>query len=303
MPPKSRFPGEPQDNPGGAVSRRTTRPGRESTPYDRNFKQHCTDHGIHVDDRGQQAINQQSIEKEIAAKLLTCEHSPSLQAEFAAIQEAIREAVSEEDIFSGVLNPIIDGSGMKLQRNAPFNKLAPLTNGDTKAYKPDAYDGCRPEDIDPRVLEDLGDYIVPSANKSARCLPNIIIEVKGPSGNQSTGILQVTWGGALAVRGMDKLLEWASLAAPSEPKASVFSILISGDQYPMLSIFMHYSVRIATDLQYLAQRLTAFDLVKNEETYLRAKQTVKIVVEIAQRLRNEAVTLANAKAKSCDGHF
>jgi hypothetical protein len=77
--------------------------------------------------------------------------------------------------------PIIRGeSDIPSSTQRLFKNLAPLTDGNIVDAKPDFCYGARPEQLNPRIREELGSYIVPSTNQSAPILPNNSTEAKGP---------------------------------------------------------------------------------------------------------------------------
>ena len=86
--------------------------------------------------------------------------------------------------------PIISGNANILNEGGLlFTNLEPLTDGTLVDAEPDFYDGARPEEIDKRVRDELGSYIIPSTHQHAPCLPNLFVEGKGPDGSMAVAKL------------------------------------------------------------------------------------------------------------------
>lgn len=78
--------------------------------------------------------------------------------------------------------PIIRGPNLyPYSQNQSSNHLKPLASNISNA-QPDYYNGSNPIELDPRVRNDLRQYIVPYNNTSRPILPNFFIEAKGPDG-------------------------------------------------------------------------------------------------------------------------
>lgn len=102
--------------------------------------------------------------------------------------------------------PIIAGTAdISLQENLLFGNLRNLTDGSITKAQPDFYDGSRPADLEKRIREELGPYVVPSTNTAAPCVPNFFTERKGPNGNTTVCKRQALYDGALGARGIQEL--------------------------------------------------------------------------------------------------
>lgn len=108
--------------------------------------------------------------------------------------------------------PVIAGGGddrYPSEAGVPFGHLEPM---DTDLVKPvpDVYYGAKPEQIDRRVRDELGKYIVPSSDTSLPAVPNYFLEGKSAKGRADVAVRQACYDGAVGARAMHQLQNYGA---------------------------------------------------------------------------------------------
>jgi hypothetical protein len=95
-------------------------------------------------------------------------------------------------------------TGNPSQGGVPFGHLEPVDEDLVKPV-PDLYYGAKPEQIDWRVRDELGKYIVPSSDTSLPAVPNYFLEGKSAKGRADVAVRQACYDGAVGARAMHQL--------------------------------------------------------------------------------------------------
>lgn len=99
--------------------------------------------------------------------------------------------------------------------------------------KPDLYYGARPEQIDERVRDELGKYIVPSSDTTLPAVPNFFPEGKSIKGRTDTARRQACHDGAAGARAMHQLQNYRA----STP-------VYDGNAYTITSTYHDYKLNM-----------------------------------------------------------
>lgn len=155
--------------------------------------------------------------RELSRRVFTDNH-------FAKYDYRSFKAVDKDKILTSVI-PIIIGKPTTIPHGEriAFKNLQDLTDGSLAKAKPDFYDGSDPSEIDQRIREKIGTYVLPVkidddgndeiiAGSSAEatpqrtpCLPNLFIEVIGAKGDIAVGCRLAFYHGLLGARGIHEL--------------------------------------------------------------------------------------------------
>ena len=119
--------------------------------------------------------------------------------------------VYEGSVMSTVF-PTIRGQRTEIphELDAPFTGLESITKEVITTAQPDFYDGANLANIDQKVLDELGPFIIPTVHARAPVVPNFFLEAKPPSGNVDVAKRQATLNGAVGARAMHKLQSYAA---------------------------------------------------------------------------------------------
>ncbi|KAH0547705.1 hypothetical protein FGG08_000194 [Glutinoglossum americanum] len=148
--------------------------------------------GLHIEKEDIQSI--QPILEERALTIIQqqlAEPRPSLspsqfsEGAFNDFRKKANRAVNKADVMAKAFLIPEGNSDVPSGIKRTFTNLAALTDGAIVDVQPDSYYGARPDQLDPRVQEDLNSYIIPSANDRVPILPNNFTEGKGPGGTFS----------------------------------------------------------------------------------------------------------------------
>lgn len=202
-------------------SRSTSQTSKNSSPYDRAFKQHLINHKVwpigHYLQSGDEPPGPNNLQDIIS--VLDSGGRASLEPEefneeaFRQFRKAYTIAAAEEQ-QSRTLDTI-EGATLALSslhtKRGPIKlaNLLPLLPNNLVPGNPDRVYGARPETLTRSVREDLEHLILPTTAQNIVC-PNFIVHIKGPAGDLEVAKLQAVYDGSLAARGMDALWAYGS---------------------------------------------------------------------------------------------
>ena len=119
-------------------------------------------------------------------------------------------ATTKPEIISRILPIIVGREALDFipsGQGYTFDNLEQLTDNISKP-RPDYFSGSNPEEVSPKVREDLKDYIVPSKRDCKPLLPNFFFELS-PDGGGATINRKLTQDLAYGARGMHKIQSYA----------------------------------------------------------------------------------------------
>ncbi|KAI3578617.1 hypothetical protein IWW34DRAFT_623745, partial [Fusarium oxysporum f. sp. albedinis] len=131
--------------------------------------------------------------------------SPSLfsKDDFRKLKRVDAHAAKESRVSASVI-PIIEGDPGDtrcIASDIPFTNLDHLTDGSLVYAQPDLYYGARPEQLHPRVRQELSHLIAQSTQSDLPIIPNNFVEIKGPDGSASVAARQALYDGTCGARG------------------------------------------------------------------------------------------------------
>ncbi|KAL9100361.1 MAG: hypothetical protein Q9163_004252 [Psora crenata] len=198
---------------GDSTAKTTTSKTKKTSPYDPNFEQNLIDNSIYPDDYDfpdgrdpPRPDNENKILIRLGQPRPSLSPSQFSNKEFRTFKQTDSRALNEDAVMSDVF-PLIQGTArIPSAKNMVFGNLEPLTHGNFVDAKPDFYDGAHPAQIDMRIREELGLYIIPATQGQAPALPTFFTEVKGPDGSGAVAKRQACHDGVLGERGVRKFM-------------------------------------------------------------------------------------------------
>ncbi len=271
---------------------------RKSSAYNRGFEQHLNDHGIYKNNRAQKPSNWAEINKRLAQPRPSLSPSQFTEAAFEAFQQTNEDALTENKVMSKVF-PIIAGTAdIPSQENLPFGNLKDLTDGSITKAQPDFYDGSRPADLDKRIREELGPYIVPSTNTASPCVPNFYTEGKGPNGNTTVCKNQALYDGALGARGIHELRSYVDPGTAYNNNAYTITSTYHGGSSDLTIYSTHPtpSKDPQNPIEYRMTQLRGWKMTDIPETFRQGATALRNARDWAKEKREELIIAANGKA-------
>jgi hypothetical protein len=179
----------------------------------------------------------------------------------------------------------------------PFGNLKDLTDGSLTKARPDFYDGSRPAELNKQVREELNNYIVPSTNKSAPCLPNFFAEGKGPTGSAVVAKRQVLYDGAWGARGVHKLRSYVDPETAFDNNAYTITSTYHGGTGALKLYTTHAMLPIDSELpiEYRMTQLRGWDMTDNPDTFRQGSTALRNARDWAKGKREELITAANSR--------
>lgn len=207
---------------------------RKSSAYDANFEQILIDHGSfpdsyrHPDNRRiSKPDNWNEINAVSGQRRRSLSPSRFSEEDHDVFKQKNNDALSEKKVMSSTF-PIITGDAdIPSEEDKLFGNLESFADGITDA-KPDFFDGSRPAQLDPRVREGLGHFIVPSKQGIVPILPNFFAEGKGPDGSLAVARRQALYDGTLGARAMHRLQPYGRELIYDNNAYTITSIYHSG---------------------------------------------------------------------------
>ena len=292
-------------------SRKRAKTGRESgtssstrrtSAYDPAFEQHLNDHGIYKNNCAQKPSNWAEINKRLAQPRPSLSPSQFTEAAFEAFQQTNEDALTENKVMSKVF-PIIAGTAeIPSSENLRFGNLKDLTDDSITKAQPDFYDGSRPADLNKRLREELGLYIVPSTNTAAPCLPNFFTEGKGPKGDTPTCKNQALYDGALGARGIHELRSYVDPETAYDNHAYTITSTYHGGSGD-LTIYTTHPTLSNDDrnlTEYRMTQLNGWKMTGNPDGFRQGATFLRNGRDLAEEERRKLITAANAKALNAE---
>ena len=274
---------------------------KKSTPYDRNFDLHLTDHRVHPVYSSQEP----DLEEIMAAAALP---RPSLSPSdfsdgaFKTFRESNARAKDEDDVLANVI-PTILGPYQATHasaRNTVFGNLEKLTDGTIVPAKPDIYYGAYLEELSRSVRDELGHHIIPSTMQDKPIAPNFFVEVKGPDGGSGVATRQARYDGALGSRTMHSLQNYGEEEPVYDGNAYTFSSVYHDGH---LHLYAHHPTALTMpdrQPEYHMTPLMAFSMVNNRERFVEGTTAFRNIRDLAKRHRDSFIQVANTKASQAE---
>ena len=275
---------------------------RKSSAYHGGFEQHLIDHGIYPDGHDdmeclEEPANWEDINDRLVQPRPSLSPSHFSRDAFLNFKKANREAMTENKVMSKAFSIIAGTADIPSQENLPFGNLKDLTDGTITKAQPDFYDGSRPDELNKRIRDELGPYIVPSTNTAAPCLPNFFTEGKGPKGTSDVCKRQALYDGALGARGIHELRSYVDLETPFDNNA--YTITSTYHHSGLLTMYTTHPT-ISKDgtnsTQYRMTQLNGWHMTGNINTFREGAAAVRNARDWAKETREKLIGAANRKA-------
>jgi hypothetical protein len=147
--------------------------------------------------------NLDEIRRELEQPRASLSPSRFSKDDFRKFKRVDAHATKESRVSASVI-PIIEGDPGDtrcIASDIPFTNLDHLTDGSLVYAQPDLYYGARPEQLHPRVRQELSHLIAQSTQSDLPIIPNNFVEIKGPDGSASVAARQALYDGTCGARG------------------------------------------------------------------------------------------------------
>lgn len=173
-------------------------------------------------------------------------------------------------------------------------------NEELSTMKPDIYYGANPSQIEPRVREDLAEYIVPSTQSRLAAAPNFFFEAKGLEGRSSVANNQALYYGAHGARGMFHLQNYGKPTTVYDGNAyTITSAYQAGSGIlQMYSTHPREPTRGNNEPRYYATHLRSYAMTGSPEQFRDGAAAYRNAREWTTEQRDRLIAEANAATLS-----
>ncbi len=265
------------------------------TKFDDAFDLHLAQNRIFIDNIDVDPKNKADIISKLDSKRPEPEESLLTAEKFKRFQERNKIALQDATVMSSVL-PIITGDAdITTANNLLLGDLEPLTDGSLSKPVASCCDGLLPSQINPQIREDLGHYIMPSANSITPCLPNFFME--GVSKDHWVAKRQGFYCGALGARGIWKMRSYIDLATAFDDNA--YTVVATYHRGGSLQLFAIHLARFGSDeIACYMTLLRTFPMIDNLESFRIGVRGLRNARDWAKEQRQTLADAANAKVRA-----
>lgn len=269
---------------------------KKITAYDKNFEQCLIDSGIPPCGEDPDPENWHELNIRLARRRPSLLQSRFSEEDFKNFRRNIRNAKSEAEVTTNVL--IIRGNSAIISgQKRTFNNLTPL-NEQLAAASPDFFDGSLPANLDLRVRNELGNYIMPSKKLNSPLLPNFFLEIGGPQGSPAVLLRQITQDLAYGARALLEMQSYSNRGCKYDGNAYTIGSIYDGI-FGSLKFFTMYLTQPA-DLTgrpiYHMIPIRSFDLTQDAATCRDGITWFRNSRDFAKEVRDAAIAHANQTA-------
>ena len=222
--------------------------------------------------------------------------SPSL------LQQKNKDTVSERDIIDALLPFLCGNSDIPNGQNVLFDGLQAMIDGDPPDVQPAFYDGALPANIDKRVKDELGHFIIPSAvNSHLPAVPNFFMEVKAPNEDPDVAKRKACYYGALGARAMHKLQTYKedpfydnkayTFTSIYDPATGILELYVTHPTQP---------ISTSTSPEYHMTQIGSYGLTDDIDKCRRGLTAFRNARDLAKEERDRFIEEANVKARALD---
>ncbi|KAI9045145.1 uncharacterized protein KD926_009559 [Aspergillus affinis] len=249
----------------------------------------------------------------------------SLRKEYKGFQRLNDRTPDEQLVIKKIL-PILDGpqqSSFHDGGNYPFTNLAPLTDGTLADARPDIYHGAPPNQLNPRVREQLSDQIIPTRRSNRPITPNFFVETEGHYGSGPVLKRKALYDSTLGARAMHSLQKYGhaqekrssnrpqvddgSAPAPAPAHDSTYDdhayAMASTFQDGILGIYATHPTRTPSNIDpgagrqtdYVMTQVGYYSLIGSPESYQQGVNAYRNSRDLAKEYRDEFIRQANER--------
>lgn len=267
------------------------------TAYDKNFEQCLIDSGIPPFDEGPDPENWDELNIRLARRRPSLLQSRFSDEDFKNFRRNIQNAKNEVEATTNVF-PIIRGNSAIISgQKRTFNNLTPL-NEHLAAASPDFFDGSLPANLDLRVRNELGNYIMPSKKLDSPLLPNFFLEIGGREGSPVVLLRQITQDLAYGARALLEMQSYSNRGCEYDGNAYTIGSTYHG-LFGLLNFFTMYLTQPA-DLTgrpiYHIIPIKSFQLTQDAATCREGITWFRNSRDFAKEVRDAAIAHANQTA-------
>ncbi|KAK0615137.1 hypothetical protein B0T17DRAFT_497610 [Bombardia bombarda] len=288
-------------DPASTLPTSATTKTKKSTPYNRDFELHLTEHLVHPEYSSQEP-DLEEVRAAMAVPRPSLSPSKFSDGAFKAFRISNGRAKDEADVLASVI-PTITGpnnTAYFTSRNTVFGNLDPLTDETIAAANPDFYDGAEPQGLDRSIRDELAGHIVPSTMLDKPMAPNFFMEVKGPDGSLAVAIRQARYDGAVGACGIHSLQNYREIEPKYDGNAYTYSSIYHGGQ---LQLYAHHPTAPATEggrPEYHMTQVKGYAMTSDRETFIQGATAFRNVRDLAKQHRDGVIQAANARAPQLD---
>jgi len=288
---------------GDSTAKTTTSKTKKTSPYDPNFQQNLVDHSIYPDDYDfpdgrdpPRPNNENEILDRLGQPRPSLSPSRFSNKEFRSFKQTNSRALNEDAVMGDVF-PVIQGTArIPSAKNLVFGNLEPLTHGNLVSAKPDFYNGVHPAQIDLRLREELGPYIIPSTQQQAPALPNFFTEAKGPDGSAAVAKRQACFDGALGARGIHKLRSFeADSTLVYDNNAYTITSTYHDGTLKMYTMHPTRASNVEDSPEYYMTQLRGWLLTDTPETFRQGVSAFRNAIDWAEEQRDRLIATTNGR--------
>ena len=217
---------------------------------------------------------------------------------FEDFQDANEQAGSESRVMATVV-PVIAGSkdrNYNIAGDIPFNNMKKFHPNITTP-KPDLYYGASASEIDTRVQDDIGEYIIPSTNKKHPVVPNYSLAGKAKSGNADVAQRQGMYDGGVGARSMHKLQNYGNTTPVYDGNAYTLSSTYHDGQMKMYATHPAPPARRGGNLRYYTTQLDTYGMTGNINSFRSGATAYRNAREWTKEQRDRFISDANTVAQ------
>lgn len=276
------------------------------TPYSGNFEQKLIDNGVypslyeHPDGRpSQDPMNLSDIEAAQCASRKSLSPSRFTQGDFEAFRRANARSSGENTGMRNVISVIAGNEAThRFEIGLPLKSLKSFDKA-LSDPAPDVYYGSALSTIHPRVITDLGPYIIPStANTTRPAAPNFFVETKSAQGRADVAQRQVLIDGAIGARAMHQLQNYKAKESEYDNKARSFSATYHAGT-GTLQTYAHHLTKPPSpgeEPEYHMTQAGSYAMTHNAKSFRKGAAAYRNIRDLAKTERDRSITHANQVA-------
>ncbi len=276
---------------------------RRSSAYDADFEQYLIDHSVYPegyeypDDRQTpEPGDLDEIRQRLAMPRPSLSPSQFTDSDFQKFKRANTRGIDEGEVMRKVLPMLYGDADIPNKQDLLFTRLESITNETTVVPKPDFYDGARLRDIDKRVREDLGPYIIPTKHPTAPVAPNFFLEAKAPRGGADVAKRQACLDRALGARAMQTLQSYSAGKPVYDNNAYTLSATYHAGNLNMYATHVTPSGPGGSPEYHMTQ-VRSLSLIDTKERYLEGATHLRNGRHVTTEYRNQFISAANDRAR------